>query len=457
MSMASAGTSALGKVAPAAGRNQAASNDKPGLGGLLRGPTVFGIAIVVLFFGLFGVWAAMAPLSSGAIASGVVSPDSANPAVQHLEGGIIEAIHVRTGEQVKAGQLLMTLQATRAQAGLTAQQQQMLRLQIVNARVNALLQGLDSMPVPAELADYPSAELDEFVASQKSLFESRRILFAQQNEIFERQKEQFGSEIDALRAQNDGLTQQVLLIGLELIDKQRLLDQQLIQRSEVLELQRLQAAHSSTVAANEANIARAGQRIQEIELAMLQEAEAFRREVASEGTDVNNQIAQLKQELVASSDQVARNDVRSPVDGVVLNMRHERAGGVVAPGETIMDIVPLNEGMVMLVRLAPNDIDSVAVGLTAHVTLAPFANRNALPLNGEVIQVAADSTVDERSGMAFYEVRVQVSPEEIARHDGMYLSPGMPADVTIVTGERTMLQYLLEPFLRSVRNAFVYD
>ena len=456
MSMASSGTAAIGQLAPAP---QAAAGGKAAisLGSLLRGPMVFGLLIVFVFFGLFGAWAAMAPLSSGTIAPGRVSPDSANPAVQHLEGGIIDVIHVRTGQQVRAGDLLVTLASTRAQAGLSAQRQDWLQLLIVQAQVNALIQGLDTMPVPEELADYPWAKLDEVLASQQDLFNSRRTSFTQQEEILDSKIEQFGSEITALRAQNDGLAQQVLLIGLELVDKQRLLEQQLISRSVVWELQRQQAALNASIGANEANIARAKLAIDETRLTKLQEAAAFEGELANERTDVSNRLRQLEQELVASSDQVGRTEIRSPVDGVVLNMRFERAGGVVGPGETIMDIVPLNEDMIVLARLAPNDIDSVEVGLKAHLTLAPFANRNALPLNGQVVQVAADSTTDERTGAAYYEVRVRVPLEEIAQHDGMYLSPGMPADVTIVTGERTMLQYLVEPFLRSVRNAFVYD
>jgi multidrug efflux pump subunit AcrA (membrane-fusion protein) len=122
-----------------------------------------------------------------------------------------------------------------------------------------------------------------------------------------------------------------------------------------------------------------------------------------------------------------------------------------------MDIVPLDNDLLIVARLAPRDIDVVRVGLEAHVTLLPFASRNALPLTGEVVQVAADSTMDEAPGQPYYAVRIEVPASELARHDGVYLSPGMPANVTVVTGARTMLAYLLDPFLGSLRNAFIYD
>jgi HlyD family type I secretion membrane fusion protein len=141
----------------------------------------------------------------------------------------------------------------------------------------------------------------------------------------------------------------------------------------------------------------------------------------------------------------------------VLNLRSQTTGGVIRAGDPIMDIVPLDDDLIVVAKLSPRDIDAVTVGLRAHLTLVPFASRNSLPLNGEVTQIAADATVDERTGASYYEMRVRVPAEELASHDGMYLSPGMPADVTVVTGERTMLQYLTQPFLRSLGDAFVYD
>ncbi len=438
----------------AAGAGRAAI---PSVNGLIRGPMLFGLVVVLLFFGGFGSWAALAPLASGAIAPGVVNPDSSRRVVQHLEGGIVQEVHVREGQTVTEGQLLVTLESTRAEANFAARREQWLRLLVTRARLEAHVSGAERMDLPAEVRADPSEDLKDFVTTQQNLFAIRRTTLEQQAEIYDRQREQLESEIAAIHAENAGLRTQMELIQAEYEDKAGLLEQQLISRSEVQSLQREIARLTSVIASNEARVLRAEQSIEENKLRILQMDEAFRDQVAQESTEVNNQIAQVDEDMVSTGDVLRRTAIYSPTAGTVLNLSHPTPGGVVGPGEPIMEIVPSGDDLIVVARLAPSDLDVVTVGLRAHLTLLPFANRNALPLNGEVVQVAADSITDERTGHTYYEVRVRVPAEELALHDGMYLAPGMPADVTIVTGERTMLQYLAEPFMRSLRNAFVYD
>ncbi|QDZ10701.1 HlyD family type I secretion periplasmic adaptor subunit [Devosia ginsengisoli] len=429
----------------------------PTIGKLSRGPVLFGTAVVVLFFGVFGTWAALAPLSSGAIAHGVVSPDSERRVIQHLEGGIIRQVHVREGQQVQAGDPLVTLESTRAEATFSSRRQQWLRLIAMRARVQAQQADLEAIEFPPEVLESTSPDVVAFVTNQQQTFEIRRTALEQQRSIFERQIEQLGSEVAAIEAENVGLNTQITLIDQEEADKNSLLERQLISRSEVLALQREQARLRSAIASNTARIAQAGQSIEEIRLALLQAGENYRNEVADEATQVNNEIAQIDEDMVATGDVLRRTEILSPVDGFVLNLRSQTTGGVIRGGDPIMDIVPLGDDLIVVARLNPQDIDAVTVGLRAHLTLVPFANRNTLPLNGEVIQIAADATVEERSGTSYYEMRVRVPSEELVLHEGMYLSPGMPADVTVVTGERTLLQYLVQPFIRSLGSAFVYD
>jgi HlyD family type I secretion membrane fusion protein len=429
----------------------------PTVGKLSRGPVLFGAAVVALFFGVFGSWAALAPLSAGAIAHGVVSPDSERRVIQHLEGGIIRQMHVREGQQVKAGDPLITLESTRAEATFSSRRQQWLRLIAMRARIVAQQTDVDTVEFPAEVLDSTDPDVVAFVTNQQRVFEIRRTALEQQRAIFERQIEQLGSEIAAIEAESAGLNSQIKLIDQEEADKTSLLDQQLISRSEVLALQREQARLGSAIAANTARIAQAGQSIEEIRLSLLQAGENYRNEVADEATQVNNEIAQIGEDMVATGDVLRRTEILSPVDGIVLNLRSQTIGGVIRAGDPIMDIVPAGDDLIVVAQLNPRDIDAVTVGMRAHLTLVPFANRNTLPLNGEVTQIAADATVEERSGASYYEMRVRVPAEELVLHEGMYLSPGMPADVTVVTGERTMLQYLLQPFLRALGFAFVYD
>lgn len=423
----------------------------------MRAPVLLGGAIVVAFFLVLGGWAGVAPLSAGAVAPGIVSPNSNRKVIQHLEGGIIRTVHVTEGQEVEAGQALITLESTRAQASFSSREKQWLRLLIVQARLDAQARLLKEIVLPKPMEGVNDPELLDFLATQQELFEIRLTTQLQQEGIFERQVDQLNSQISSLRAQSDGMARQIELISEELVDKQSLLDQQLIARSSVLELQREQARLESAIEANNSDIARAQQQIEEVRLSLLQAREKYRDEVAEERTRTNNELSQIDEEIVASGDILRRTEIVSPVDGIVLNFQNQTPGGVIRPGEAIMDVVPLDDDLVVLARVQPRDVDVVRVGLEAQVTLVPFANRNALPLSGEVIQVAADSTLDEATNQYYYETRVRIDVAELAKHDGYYLSPGMPADVTIVTGERTMLQYLIDPFVRSVQKAFVYD
>jgi HlyD family type I secretion membrane fusion protein len=462
--MTSAATSASGAgllpggPAPSSRRRGRPRQSEPtNIAPLLRGPTRLGLAVAFAFFVLFGGWAALAPLSSGAIAPGIVSPDSNRKVIQHLEGGIIRTVHVREGQRVAAGDTLITLEAARAEASFTARDEQRLRLLIQAARLAAEAQDRDTMVLPDEVVGLDNSELADFVETQRGLLAARQTTIRQQEAIYERQIEQLGSEIASVEAETAGMKEQIRLIEKELESKEELLKQKLIAQSPVLELQREKARLESAIAANAARVARALQSIEETRLAGLQARESYRDHVARETTEVNNRLAQLNEDMVASSDILRRTEITSPVDGIVLNFNNQTPGGVIRPGEPIMDVVPIDDDLIVVARLQPRDIDVVRVGLPAQVSLLPFASRNSLPLSGEVIQVGADSVLDRATGQYYFEIRVRVGLDELARHEGFYLSPGMPADVTIVTGERTMLQYLLDPLARSLRSALVYD
>lgn len=424
---------------------------------LIRGPLLAGLLIVALFFGGFGSWAALAPLSSGAIASGVVSPESSRRVIQHLEGGIVRLIHVRENQHVAAGDPLITLESTRAQASFSADRGQWLRLLVTRARLDALAQGLDDMALPPEIVATEDAELLAFVEDQKALFLSQRGRLTQQASIAQRRIMQLNGEITAIQAENVGLATQLDLVKTDLVDAEQLLASQLIARSRVTDLMASKANLESRIAGNMAKLSSTGERIEEIRLDQLQYEGDFAITLASESTTTNNEIAVLERTLEASGDILDRTVITSPDDGIVLNLRNQTVGGVVRAGEPIMDIVPLDDDMIVLAKLKPQDIELVSVGMVARVSLLPFSSRNLLPLNGTVAAVAPDLRTDETTRQQYYEIRVSVPAQELAVHEGLYMSPGMPADVTVVAGSRTMLQYIAEPLLRSIRNAFIYD
>lgn len=452
-------TGPSGAVTPARPRPPAGSAlpPAPSIGKLMRGPLIFGLLIAGAFFGGLGLWAGTAPLVSGAIAPGVVSPDGNRKAIQHLEGGIIQSVLVRENQRVAEGELLMTLDPLQAEADLGSQQGEWDRLAVTRARLKAEASGASTWEIPPEVATRDDPDFLAFIDSQRLAFETRTAGQQKQRQSMENQIEQLQREIEGLQAQSTGLSTQLALLREDLPNKQRLLEQQLVSRSVVLDLEMSVAQTESSIGANLARIAQANLRIDEIGSEIDQARQRYLEEVAQLTSQNNDAIARLSGGMVSSGDRLQRKEIRSPVEGIVLNLQLQTPGGVIRPGETIMEVVPLDEDLIVIARLAPKDIDLVETGLRAQVSLVPFATRNMLPLSGEVTQVAADSKVDEATGAHFYEVRVSIPPEEIAKHDGVYLSPGMPADVTVVTGERTMLHYLFDPFVKSLGSAFVYD
>ena len=427
------------------------------ISGLMRGPIILGAVIVILFFGVFGTWAALAPLSSGAIAPGVVNPSFSTRPIQHEIGGSIAAVHVIEGEAVEAGQLLVTLEPTQAEAAYALRVERWMRLLVTRARLLAQTLGEKALQQPAELPASLSVELEQFIATQRALLSISVEQLANDRVIAAQRVAQLDSQRQAIQAEIDALASQQALVNSELTDKQALLEQQLVTRAAVQAVQREFARLSGDIASRTAQLAEIQQSISEVETTALQALEQRRNEVAKESMEVNNQIAMLEEELASTRDTLDRTEIYSPVAGRVHDLRFAAADAVVGPREKIMEIVPADDELVVLARVAPSDIDLVHRGLKARLSLVPFANRNSLPLHGEVSEVAATVTVDERGTQPpYYQVRITIAQSELERND-VYLTPGMPADVTIITGERTMLQYLTDPFLRSLRNAFIYD
>ncbi len=420
-------------------------------------PVWVGAAIVLVFFGAFGGWATLAPLNSGAIAGGVVSPTSSRQVIQHLEGGIIRTIHVRDNQRVSKGDALITLEDTRAAAGFASTHEQYLRLLVTRARLDAHAQKAESMVMPSEIAETDEPSLAAFVFNQIQLFDTERRTQQQMVEIYQRRIEQFRSEIEAVTAEIGGHEAQKELIDSDLKDQEGLLERQLVPRAQVTALRRESARLAAAIGAGRAQIARSRQAIEETNLSILRASESFLIEIADSASEINNEIAVLEQDLASGRDILRRTVITSPVDGVVLDLAYKTPGGVVRPGEPILTVVPVDDDMVIVAQLQPRDIELVHEGLEARVSLLPFSSRNLLPLTGVVTDVAADSTYNEAARQHFYEIKVRVPAEEIARQDGVYLGPGMPAEVTVVTGARTMLQYLMAPLARAVSNGFIYD
>ena len=425
----------------------------PSLNVAVRSSMTFGLVVVGLFLGGFGVWAAVAPLDSGAVATGVLGVSSERKTVDHLEGGLVREILVVDGDVVAAGQTLIVLDDTRARASLDLLEAQWRSAEALNARLEAERDGLPAIgwPPALQLAALARPEAAEVLATQEGIFAARAVSLANQAAIYRRR-------IDQLRERAAGL-------GDELASQQRqveLLDEGLldIRRSvligveskhqRLLQMERDRERAIGLRGRSAAEIGRLELNVTEQELLIEELGNRRREDVAAELREVETELSDLRERVAAARDVAARTRIAAPAAGTVMGLRVFTPGGVVEPGEPLLEIVPAGDRLIVEARVAPNNRDSVEVGLPAEVRLPAFSQLGAPRLTGEVIRVSADRFADGQ--MAWYEARIALDPDQPALAE-LPLTPGMAADVLIVTGERTLLDYLLAPIAESLGRA----
>jgi len=295
----------------------------------------------------------------------------------------------------------------------------------------------------------------EAMMAQRQLFRTRAQGLADRRGILARRIAQLREEIAGLEAQIAAEGRQIELIAEEIAGLDHLYRKGLAPKTRLLELQRAQSDIEGDRAERRARIARARQAIGETELQIIAQGTALLEEANEELSRVQAELAEVGQRLAASRDVLARTLIRAPSAGTVVELRFRTPGGVIRPGEPILDIVPDNEELLVDARLSPLDIDAVAIGLPAQIVLPAFKQRHLPRIEGRVRQISADAIVDPHSGERYFKARIEVDPAQLAAvAPGVELTPGMPAEVYITTAERTMLDYLLQPLRDSVRRAF---
>lgn len=435
--------------------DDALAHPSPDLSGMLKPVARVGLIVAVVFLGGFSAWSGLAPLSSAAIAPGVVSPDTSRKTIQHLEGGIVQEILVREGDKVREGDILIRLSPVQARTSYQAQQHQWQRLAAERVRLEALKIELDALVWPDALTEVEDAEFRAFLANQNALFVAQRQTLSEKQSILDRRAEQILAEIDAISRQNAGIAEQLQIINEEIADKETLAEQGLLRKPELLLLKRQRADLDARMAANEAGIARARQQIEEVAVARVSVQTERTDMIARDLARIGSEIAPLEEAIAASRDVFQRTEIAAPVSGTVLNLKTRTTGGIVRPGEPILDIVPSRDALIIEAHLSPNDIDVVTIGQEARIHLLPYAARNAPPLQGRLAHIDPDSTVNEVTGERYFEIRVEVDPHQLERLAAdIRLTPGMPTEVFITTGEQSLLNYLAAPIARSFRRAF---
>jgi HlyD family type I secretion membrane fusion protein len=434
-------------------RRRSQGIEGPSLAHLTRQPRRLGYVAVLLLVAGLGGWSVIAPLASAAIAIGVVSPDGYRKTIQHLEGGIIRAIHVREGDFVTAGQKLVTLEETQAKANYEELRERYVYLLAMEARLIAEQTGADTIEFPAELMTLGTGEAQN-LRGEEDLFLSRRATREGRERILDQRVKQLEEEIVGLRAVIAADSTQLELIKQEIAGVKELYDKGLERLPRLLALQRSQADIRGEQARYGAQIARNKQEIGESEMQLLTMRQEDKEKINEDLTKVRSALAELRSQLPSRADVLTRTIITAPIAGTVMNVRVTTESGVVRPGEPILDIVPVEAKLIIDARVRPIDIDTVQPGMKAHVLLTAYRQRNLLQIHGSLRSISADRLIDDRSGEAYFLAKVEVDRAELARLKDVRLMPGMPAEVMILTGERTLLDYFLRGFLESVTKSF---
>ncbi|MCL2713654.1 MAG: HlyD family type I secretion periplasmic adaptor subunit [Alphaproteobacteria bacterium] len=423
----------------------------PPIKGLVR----TAVAIIVALLGGFGGWAAIAPLSSAAVAPGSVKVDTNRKTIQHLEGGIIREILVRDGAVVTKGQVLLQLDSLDANADRDAMRTKLDQFKAQEARLVAERDDMKSVHYPEGLVSRRNEHaIGEILDGQDKIFSDHRRALSDQISVWDRRGEQYRAQIVSIEAQNRTIEQQIPLFEEQLNDQKSLLTKGLYLKPRMLELERQLISARGEIESNKGKIQSLQNQIQEADAQIRGVKSTQAKAVSEELRKVQgdrNETAETLRKFIAKA---GRTEVVAPQDGTVLNMKFFTRGGIVAPGGAILDLVPLLDKMMLEVKVQPFDIDVVRPELPATVRFVAYKQRMTPTVDGKVAWIAADVTVDEKSGNSYYLARVEVSAAELKRVPHVRLYPGMPVEVSIVTGQRTVLDYLIQPLLDSYAHAF---
>lgn len=422
----------------------------------LRGPVLLGFAIIVAFFVIGGGWAATAPVAGAAIAPGVIGPEGSVQRVQHLEGGIIRDIRVREGDQVTAGEVLITLAGVGAQAEAGQLTARLQALAATEARLQAERDGAAAITFghPA-LADRADAEVRKLIEQQNSQFLARKANDESQQSILDQRIAQLRQQITGAGKQLDSVRQQNALIRQEIGIVKDMVDKGYERKSRLLALQRAEAELLGQDGQLVATVARAEEQIGETRLQIVNIAVKRREEVDAQLAEVQGKRSEVEQQIRESLDKVARTQIVAPVAGTVLDLKFKTVGGVIRAGDEVLTIVPGQDELIVEARISPRDIDDVRAGQHAYVIFPSFPQRNLHRIDAKVRSVSPDALHDEKTGQGYYAAKVEIDRRQLKALDpDIVLTPGMPAEAFISTVERTVLEYLLQPFIFTVEHSF---
>lgn len=420
-----------------------------------RGYIFGGFAVILLLLLGFGAWSAYTNIAGAVLAHGTVVVDSNIKKVQHPTGGIVGEIHVRNGDRVMAGDLLVRLDDTQSRAKLKIIANQIDETEGRLARLTAERDDANEINLPKNILERGSdPRVDRIITGEKVLFERRRASLKGETEQMRERIRQLEREIDGLNAQRSAKATEIELIGEELHSLIGLEQRKLVTKAKMMSLRRQAARLKGEHAQIVAEIAKARGRIAEVEIVILQRTREFKKEVALDMRESEARLSELRERHVAAKDQLQRIDITAPDTGYVHQLAVHTVGGVVAAGESIMLIVPESDPLVLEARIAPRDRERISKGTTAKIRFAAFDLGTTPEISGTVQLISADLSEDSRTSTTYYSVRISISERDIDKLKDMKLVPGLPAEVQIRTEDRTALSYFTKPLEDQFSRAF---
>jgi HlyD family secretion protein len=408
-----------------------------------------GYLAIALTFGGFGLWAANAPLDGAAIASGKIAVESDRKPVQHLEGGIIADILVHEAQAVTEGQVLFRLQSTQAKTSAETLRKQLDAGLATEARILAEQAGQGTITFPPDLLDRASGDREtaQAVADQQHQLVERRRYLESQIAIQKSKMEQTSRDIAGKSARLKALKSQAASFDTEIGRVSSLAAKGFYPRNKLLELERQRDGVDAEVAAADGEISLNRERIEEAKAQIREIEQQDRQQLAETLAQTRGRNGELRQKLTQADDVLSRIEVRAPRGGVVQEIKFHTVGAVVRPGDTLAEVIPVNDTLILSAHVAPTDINVVSAGQKAEVRFPAFASRHLPAMYGRLVSLSADAVNDEQTHQPYYAAKVVIDQGTIRPDIAKSLVPGMPADVIITTGERTVLQYLVGPLL----------
>lgn len=420
------------------------------------GTVKFGLFSIFLLIAMFGVWMGLAPLNSAAVAVGKVSVIDNKKNIQHLEGGVIDKIFVKDGDTVKINDPLIQIKNVKLDSEIEINKNELLQNSVLNSRLEAQRDGLKEIIFQDNISKFENFEKAK--ESQISIFNQQRDLLNNEKEILNQRIGQLENQVKGIEAILVAKKKRIVSLDEEIKEWDRLFKEQLSDKIRLRDLNREKTLVEGDIAAANADISRIKVQITETKAQIILKERSFKDEVLKKLEETKSRLVDLEQKNKALQDQSSRTIVKSPVDGNVVEMAFYTVGGVVRPGENIMSIVPNDTDYIVDGKLNITDIDTVYVGLLADLRFSAFNSSQSRVVEGEIIYVSADSLIDN-AGHPFYELKVKITEnglEDLKKND-FFLLPGMPVEVMVKTGERTVLSYFLKPFTDMFKRAFNED